>query len=104
MDPRPILDYLRELERGALHADLSTAFHEVVAAVRKTGNGGALTLTLAVKPQDADNETVTVTPTIAVKTPMATRRATLYFVDQHDNLTRRDPRQGDIEDVLREAK
>lgn len=102
MSARLFADYLREIDKGRLHAELSTRFHELVEAVSTIGKGGTVTLKLNVKPMsNMDSGVVNVAGEVKLAAPSPERSATLFFVDDEFNLTRRDPRQHDIEDSLR---
>lgn len=102
MNARLFADYLREIDKGKLHAELSTRFQELVEAVAQVGKGGAVTLKLSVKPaSNLDAEVLTVAGSVKLAAPEPQRSATIFFVDDDFNLSRRDPRQGDIEDSLR---
>jgi hypothetical protein len=46
-------------------------------------------------------ETVTLTAALDVKLPKPERVSSLFFITPENNLTRRDPRQGDFEDHLK---
>ena len=101
MDARLFTDYLREIDRGRLLEELSTRTQELVQAIAETGKRGAITLKLDINPSSKiDTETVAVVASVKVALPEAERHSTLYFVTPEANLSRRDPRQGDIEDHL----
>jgi hypothetical protein len=102
MTARMFSDYLREIERGQLLNDLSSEMQALVQAVYDTGKAGALTLKIAIKPEGrASMETVTLTAALDVKLPKPERVSSLFFITPENNLTRRDPRQGDFEDHLK---
>ncbi len=102
MSARIFSDYLREVEKGRLLTDLSEDFQRLVQAVSETGQGGSLTLRLAVKPQGGiDAETVTIMGDVKTTLPREARAATLFFVTPEFNLSRRDQRQMDLDDRLR---
>jgi hypothetical protein len=83
---RPFAATLQELEKGATHADLSDYIQQVTAAVIETGKPGSVTLKLAIKPMD-DGEVVVATGITKV-VPEHDRKATRFFVDGDNNLTR----------------
>lgn len=91
---RPFADFLRETNRGRTHDELSTALHDLVAAVVDTGKGGALTLTVKVGRLSAtDDHQLTVVEDVRLKLPTAEPRKSVFFADAAGNLSRSDPRQ-----------
>ena len=95
--PRPFFDTLREVRGGDALDDLATELADVVAAVRKTGKAGTLTLKLSIAPASkGDVQTLMLADTISAKLPRADRGSTVFFSDDANNLSRRDPRQGEI--------
>ena len=95
--PKPFFDTLREIRAGAALDDLATELADVVAAVRQTGKAGTLTLKLAIAPASkGDVQTLMLADTITAKLPRADRGSTVFFSDDANNLSRRDPRQGEI--------
>lgn len=93
-DPAPVrsfAEWLHELRGGAALAELSGALHELIGAVEAFGKPGELRLTLKVKPE-AD-AMVSVVDDVVLKKPTAARKPTMWFVDEHANLRRNDPRQ-----------
>lgn len=102
MSARLFADYLREIDKGRLHAELSGRFQELVEAVSQVGKAGSVTLKLSLKPaSEMDGGVVTLSGEVKLTAPQPKRSATIFFVDEEFNLSRRDPRQGDIEDSLR---
>lgn len=101
---RLFTDYLRELDKGRFLTELSSEMQALVEAIAETGKKGSITVKLDLSPSSHDAETVTVSPTFKTVLPKATPGATLYFMTEERNLSRRDPRQGDIEDTLHEVK
>jgi len=95
--PRPFFDVLRDVRGGDALEDLATELADVVAAVRKTGKAGALTLKLSIAPASkGDVQTLMLADTITAKVPRADRGSTVFFSDDANNLSRRDPRQAEI--------
>lgn len=101
-DVRPFAAFLHEQRNGALHADLSDGLNELLAAVREHGKPGSLTLTIKVKPASSGAaDTVIVADDLKIKAPEGDRGASIFFLTDHNNLSRTDPRQQSFE--LREA-
>lgn len=98
-DPRSFLDVLRELDKGAVNDRLGEALQELVEACAATGKKGDLTLKLSVDPKSTeDAEHCAVSASVKLAKPGPSLRASLFFIDDAKNLTRRDPRQGDLEE------
>ena len=100
---RPFADFLLEHNKGLTHGELSDALHELVAAVTDTGKAGKLQLTINVAPmKKSGNGVLLVSDVIALKKPAPERKESLFFPDEHGNLTRNDPNQPMFE-TLREV-
>lgn len=87
------------MERGDLLPSLDEKLAELVAAVRKTGKGGTLTLTLALKPEGKSGELVTAAAKVANKLPQEPRSPSLFYTTPGDGLQRDDPRQRNVFDT-----
>jgi hypothetical protein len=102
---RNFSDILREVRGGKADDELGDHLRELCEAVAATNKGGALTLTLTIKPNGPN--AVLVEDAVKMKAPEAAASATLFFVDEDHNLTRRDPRQltlselREVEDAIR---
>jgi hypothetical protein len=97
---RPFTQWVAEMRGGALHAELSEKLHDLVERCTELGKPGRLQLTIKVKPE-ADGVIVFVQDEVKVTEPSEDRPQALYYSDG-GNLTRRDPRQLEI-DMLREV-
>lgn len=84
---------LRVLDEGNLPVDLHTAIGGLVQAVKNTGKGGKLTITIAVKPTKGNSERVLFDPTLKVTEPKIETSTTLMYVSDDGSLSREDPRQ-----------
>lgn len=93
-DQVPFASVLHDLDRGRLHARLTSELREVVAGVQATGKAGALTLRLDIKAQGDEN--ITITSKVGSKIPSFESPASLFFVDGEHNLSRNPTRQGSI--------
>lgn len=95
-------DFMRQLERGRALEDIGAAMTDLIHAIQEHGKSGSLTLKLDFKPGDGA-EYVHVQHAVTIKKPTRTSQATLFFTTEEDTLTRRNSRQGDIEDHIREV-
>lgn len=96
---RPFSDFLREQSGGRTHDELSDCLHDLVGRVRDTGKKGSVTLTVFVAPMKDDIDTLVVSDEIKLRLPEHDRKASIFYPDQHGNLSRRDPRQLDFESL-----
>lgn len=91
---RPFADFLIDQRGGLLHAELTDALNEVVAAVNEHGKKGEVILKITVKPATKNTHgAVAVADDVVVKKPIGDRAEALFFVDRHSNLTRENPLQ-----------
>jgi hypothetical protein len=95
MMPRPILETLREIRRGAFLDEAAEKLHELVSAVTASGKGGTLTLRLTVQPAGRGNavRTVIVVDQITSNLPAPDREVTVFFPTEAGELSRSDPSQ-----------
>lgn len=87
------VDTLKDIRNGSLLTELPQALSDVLAAVRATGKGGTLTLTLSIKPLEGSANSILISDDVKTKLPQPTRQTTVMFVTDKNELTRRDPRQ-----------
>lgn len=100
--PRAFAEVLRQLDRGRVHARASQELGELIQAFHETGKAGSITLKIDIKPaSENDSDMAKVEATISTKLPKPGHAPTLMYVDDEFRLTRRDPRQMDLEDGLR---
>ena len=97
---KPFAAFVQEQRNGGLHGELSDALAELVLAVSEHRKKGTLQLQLTVTP-NGDGVTVTIADKIKLAKPEGERGAAIFFVDDHGNLSRRDPRQQEL--PLRDA-
>lgn len=88
---KPFADWLTQQRKGALNIEAGAALAELVDRIRETDKGGALVLTLKIKPGKA--RTLEVTDDVTLKLPEHDREAALWFADEDSNLVRHDPDQ-----------
>lgn len=98
---KPFAAFVQEQRNGGLHGELSEAMAALVTAVDEHRKAGTLVLTVKITP-NSDGQTVTVTDKLKLTLPEGDRGAAIFFVDADGNLSRRNPRQMEIE-PLREV-
>lgn len=87
---RQIAEVLRDLA-GDRYQEMTDQLAEVVRAAMETGKGGALTISIKIKP-NASNA-VQVECDIKAKIPTKPPVPTIFFVANGDSLVRNDPDQ-----------
>jgi hypothetical protein len=99
--PSEFAAFLVQHARGDAHEQVSTEFHELLAAVNEHGKKGSLVLTVTVEPPKGgmDGSPVAISIDTVLKAPKASAPPSIYFVDDDGNATRNDPRQTSAFDV-----
>lgn len=92
------LEFLQGFRRGELLQQLNDQMEAVIAAMAETGVDGELSLKLPFKLNKAGQ--IECTPKVAAKVPTRPMGTGIYFADDDGRLSRRDPRQMDIEDEI----
>lgn len=96
----PALKTLGELRRGQFVDDLATEMAHLIDAIRDTGRKGTLTVKLDIGLAfKGDDRTLKITDAITVKAPQPEVGDTIMYATADGRLSRRDPRQMDIDDV-----
>ena len=101
--PRPFTAVLNDQREGALADELADRLAELVNAVIEYEKAGSLTLTLKVNPTELGDRAVVITDTVKAKVPEAAREKTLFFAGTSGDLSRRNPRQMELDLGLREV-
>ena len=96
MGTRPFIDTLREIEYGNLLEDLAEQQQKLVDAVLATQKKGSLTIKLNYVPEGDGQITINAEEP-KISEPKMARGKTLFFATPERNLTRNDPRQGELE-------
>lgn len=91
--------FLAEHRNGRTDAELADHLRDLIAGVKDTEKAGKLTLVVNVKPNGRGGGSVTVSTSVKVSSPEAAPEASLYYVDDNHNLSRRDPRQLSLTDL-----
>lgn len=82
---------------GKTHAELSAALALVSEAVLSNGGTGTITLKITVKPS-GDEKRLVVQDEVKVTPPKPFRERSIWFYnDAQKGLSRRDPRQGELD-------
>lgn len=92
---RPFADWLLEQSHGRTHTELGEGLRDLVAKCLETGKAGTLSLTIKVKPMDAndDQSPLVVSDEIRIKLPEHDRKASIFYKDKTGNLGKTDPNQ-----------
>lgn len=93
---------LQQIRDGETLARLNDEMLDVVDKVHETGKSGSVTLTLTFKKNGEG--AVTISPAVKAKKPEQPLGDALFFVSGGGALSRRNPRQMDIEDELARAR
>lgn len=93
---RPFADLLRDLGGGRTHDEMSEAIWDLAERVRDTGKKGTVQLTITVEPTKGDITMLTVSDEIKIKLPEHARRPSVFFADDHGNLSRSNPNQPEL--------
>lgn len=91
---QPFNGWIREIDKGGLHDDLSTALADLGSAVHAHGKKGSLTLTVTLEPLKDNPEILQASGAITVKAPAARkRRASVFFMHPDGTMRRDNPNQ-----------
>lgn len=100
------ISIMAELKNGMVVGQLGEDFTDLVAAVKKHGRKGELTLKLRVEPAritDGVVKEVNVAYELKVVKPQPNHGQTVFFVTDDATLSRQDPRQSEFDYVERKA-
>jgi len=87
------MEFLWNLKKGAVLAEIGQNLKEVCTAVQNTGKLGALTITLKIKPLENSDGAVTIDVGLTTKMPKPTLGVSIFYVDDDGSLHRDDPKQ-----------
>lgn len=93
---KSICDFIRDLNGGVVHDELSNGLADLVAAVTDEGKSGTMTVTFSLKPMGKGNG-IQVSSETKVKPPKQTAGVTVMFATPENSLQRQDPRQKEME-------
>ena len=91
---------LGDLRRGVFIDDLEREMAALVDAVRDTGRKGTITVKIDIGlASKGDAMTLKIGDSISVKAPQPERGDTIMYATADGRLSRRDPRQMDLDDL-----
>lgn len=93
---RPFADFLQDVRKGRLTAELGEKLNELVEAVGAIGKGGSVTLKLSLKPATKGSDMVVVQDDVKLDLPKPDAEAGFFFRDADNNLTRHNPAQPNL--------
>lgn len=100
--PTPLGAVLHQHRNAGLHNELGEQLAAITAAVIEFQKKGTLSVKLTISPAKDDGSAVIIEDDWEAKVPRATPLPSRFFSDRHGTLSRRDPRQPEIEG-LRDA-
>lgn len=96
---------LERSRKGQTMAELDKAMETVIAAVRATGKGGAVHLTLRMGlASKGDNDLLTISDSVRMVVPQGDRALTILYATDENDLVLNDPRQLPLEIATPEAR
>lgn len=98
---RSFLNFIRELRNGATEEELGASLTALVAEVQATELAGSLVFTVKIAPNKGIDGMVFITDEIKINSPKRHRSSSLFYVDDNKNLVRNDPRQMNLDDLVR---
>lgn len=96
------LEDLSLIREGQAVIRCTEEWKDLIAAVVEHGGKGSFTLKLSVEPNGEG--AVTITTDISVKQPKAGVGKAVFYAQPGGDLSRRDPRQRDIDEVLSSSR
>lgn len=100
---RPFTEFLEDLSHGRTLDELSEGLAEMVAAVKDTGKGGSIVLTVKVEPLKGSNGALKVSDAVVVRAPKHDRRVDVFYADALGSLVKTDPAQPQIDGLAEVA-
>lgn len=96
-----VIQTLLEMNGGAVAEELNRDWSEVRAAVTENGGKGELTIKLSIKATGHNKmggvSQVELAHATSIKKPKLKTGAAFFYVDMAGNLTRKDPRQQELD-------
>ena len=92
------MQFIQTFRRGELLDDCNQKLNELMEALATADKGGSFTLKFDFKHNKAGQ--IEITPNAVIKKPAKNVPPGVYFISDDSRLTRRDPRQMDIEDEI----
>lgn len=91
-------EFLQTFRRGVLLQQMDEAINDVIDAIANTGCDGSVTIKLPFKLNKGGQ--IECAPKIEAKVPKMPLGTGIYYANDQGQLTQRDPRQMDIDDVI----
>lgn len=101
MTPSTFADLLADLSAGRTRPRLDQALAKLIDQCQSLGQKGTITLKIDVQPMGDDM--IRFEDEITVKEPKPKKMATTFFMTEK-GLSRRDPRQADIDDYQQQSE
>lgn len=92
--------WLEEVRKGDLNVELGEQLADLMKAVVTHDKKGSMTVKFSFEPASDEMGTVRMVDDVKVVLPTAGRSKTIWFVTSDYGLTRRNPAQTTIDDVL----
>lgn len=89
---------MQTCSRGTLLDECNQKLNELLDSIGETGKGGSFNLKLSIGIGKSGH--LEVVPDVSVKKPERKVQPGIFFLNDQNRLTRRDPRQMDIEDEI----
>lgn len=99
-EPEDYLAFLVRLSEGKTVPELGQSLQRLIQQVLATGKPGSLTHSISFKPVKGTTGQVYVEDTIKVKLPEHVRPAAVYFATPNGRISRSDPNQDSLFDVV----
>jgi hypothetical protein len=98
MENMGLMELLTIVGDGRVLDDFHGRLDELIRAVKTSHKKGTLTLTLTVAPAKdmVDTPRVIVSGVVTAKIPQSERGSELFYIDDDDRLSRRNPRQPEL--------
>jgi hypothetical protein len=91
-------EFFKTLRKGDFLFDVSQNIEKLTESIRQHRKGGKVVIEIAIEPQDKSAHMVTVTDKITLKLPPEPcSDPTIFFTTGKNTLSRRDPRQMEID-------
>lgn len=92
------MQFIQTFRRGELLDDCNQKLNELMETLATSDKGGSMTVKFDFRHNKAGQ--LEITPSATIKKPTKNVPPGVYFISDESRLTRRDPRQMDIEDEI----
>ena len=95
--------FLKDIRKGQFLYESSVELEKLVAAIKETGKGGTLTLKIDIAPLNKGNaNALGIKAKPKAKLPEKETNLAIFFPTDKNTLQREDPRQGLMDEVLKD--